>query len=144
MTASPRGRWGPAKPPLRMYAGFALLAATRLRPCAITVPLLLLAARPGTGADWPQFRGPGRDGISPEEIRLEGWPEAGSPPVLWRASAGKGHAALSIRGRRGYTLGWDGKLDTARSDGTAGASGPSGRSSRRGSGSSSRRPMAGT
>src|SRR5438552_4150869 len=40
-------------------------------------------------ADWPQFLGPGRNGISSERGLLPTWPKNG-PPVLWQRALGSG------------------------------------------------------
>jgi prepilin-type processing-associated H-X9-DG protein len=49
----------------------------------------LLAIGPVTHADdWPQWRGPRRDGVSNERGWLAGWPE-GAPPVAWRRQGGR-------------------------------------------------------
>ena len=45
-------------------------------------PLLNLAG-PSPGADWPQWRGPNRDGLSPEVGLLRQWPASG-PRLLWQ------------------------------------------------------------
>ena len=37
------------------------------------------------GGNWPQFRGPQRDGISTETGLLASWPQAG-PPITWTAT----------------------------------------------------------
>src|SRR5262245_57998584 len=56
-------------------------------------------------ADWPQWRGIKRDGISPETGLLDAWPTAG-PPLVWKATGlGEGYAAFSIAGNRLYTQG---------------------------------------
>ena len=62
--------------------------------------------------DWPQWRGPQRDGISGETGWLSGWPENAAPRVAWRQQVGKGHSAVSVRDGAAYTMGWDGKEDT--------------------------------
>jgi outer membrane protein assembly factor BamB len=64
------------------------------------------------GSDWPQWRGPERNGISRETGWLKGWPESGSPKVAWRAAVGKGHSAVSVANGRAFTMGWDGSHDT--------------------------------
>ncbi|HLW77182.1 MAG TPA: hypothetical protein VKS01_09350, partial [Bryobacteraceae bacterium] len=47
-------------------------------------------------ADWPQWRGPNRDGISSETGLLPSWPPNG-PPVIWKASGlGEGYSSLAI------------------------------------------------
>lgn len=59
-------------------------------------------------ADWPQWRGPARDGISPDTGLLEKWPAAG-PPLVWKANGlGEGYAAFSVVGDRLYTQGQHG------------------------------------
>jgi hypothetical protein len=54
------------------------------------------------GADWPQFRGAGRDGISTESGILTSWPEGG-PAELWRIKLGEGYSGISVVGDRVYT-----------------------------------------
>jgi len=50
--------------------------------------------------DWPQWRGPERNGISKETGLLKQWP-AGGPPRLWRVSnLGAGYGSLAIKGER--------------------------------------------
>lgn len=63
-------------------------------------------------ADWPQWRGPERNGISQEKGWFANWPKDGSPKIAWRAQAGKGHSAVSVADGRAFTLGWDGAEDT--------------------------------
>ncbi len=62
--------------------------------------------------DWPQWRGPHRDGISREIDGLAAWTENAEPQFAWRAEVGMGHSSVSIAGGRAYTLGWDGEQDT--------------------------------
>lgn len=40
-------------------------------------------------ADWPQFLGPARNGVSPETFAEPVWPKP-APAILWRASIGSG------------------------------------------------------
>jgi outer membrane protein assembly factor BamB len=53
--------------------------------------------------EWPQFRGPERDGVCREGGILDAWPEAG-PPELWRREIGIGFSAVSVVGDRLYTM----------------------------------------
>lgn len=53
--------------------------------------------------DWPQFRGPNRDGISPETGLLDAWPEAG-PPRRWRRPLGDGYGGIAIAGGALYAM----------------------------------------
>ena len=54
-------------------------------------------------ADWPQWRGPNRDGVSSEKVSAS-WPAAG-PKVLWRAAVGTGFSSISVSEGRVYTMG---------------------------------------
>jgi outer membrane protein assembly factor BamB len=57
------------------------------------------------GAEWPQWRGPNRDGISKETGLLKQWPEQG-PPLVWKATGGGGgYSSLSVANGRLYTMG---------------------------------------
>ncbi|MCM3904960.1 MAG: PQQ-like beta-propeller repeat protein [Pyrinomonadaceae bacterium] len=57
------------------------------------------------GADWPQWRGPNRDGISKETGLLKQWPENG-PPLVWKATgAGGGYSSFAISKGRLFTMG---------------------------------------
>lgn len=78
-----------------------------MKPLVTTFFLFSLALwTPGaTGADWPQWRGPDRDGRSPETGLLQEWPEGG-PPLAWSASGlGGGFSSVAVAGGRIYTLG---------------------------------------
>lgn len=79
------------------------------------VPLMLascLVTGIAGAADWPQFRGPNRDGISPEAAVLKSWP-AGGPKVLWTAPVGEGYSqVVSVKGRL-YTLAQQGEEQVA-------------------------------
>ena len=66
---------------------------------------VVLVAAAVSGADWPQFRGPARDGVSTDRGLLKQWPEGG-PPLVWTATGlGSGYSSVSIAGDRIYTLG---------------------------------------
>lgn len=55
--------------------------------------------------DWPQWKGPNRDGISEESGLLQEWPHAG-PPVVWSISGlGGGYGAVAVKGDRIYVQG---------------------------------------
>jgi outer membrane protein assembly factor BamB len=55
--------------------------------------------------DWPQWRGPNRDGVSAERGLLKSWPQGG-PPLVWRAAgAGEGYSSFAVSGGKLYTMG---------------------------------------
>ncbi len=58
--------------------------------------LCLLPLPAAAAADWPQWRGPRRDGVSTETGLAARWP-AGGPPLLWRIDGlGEGYGAVSV------------------------------------------------
>jgi outer membrane protein assembly factor BamB len=63
-----------------------------------------------TAGDWPQWRGPDRNGISSEKVSAV-WPAEG-PKVLWQASVGTGFSSLSVSQGRVYTMGNTNNQDT--------------------------------
>jgi len=66
----------------------------------------LLFATPLSAGDWPQFRGPNRDGISSETGLLRQWPEGG-PEVLWSTPVAQGYSAAAIHSGRVYFNDYD-------------------------------------
>ncbi len=73
-----------------MKRGFLLLACLALFSFA-------------SAADWPQWRGPQRNGISTETINTN-WPADG-PKVLWRANIGIGFSSVAVAAGRAYVMG---------------------------------------
>lgn len=58
--------------------------------------------------DWPQWRGPERNGVSRETGLLPSWPENG-PKLVWQIQdAGRGYSTPAAVGERLYLLGNDG------------------------------------
>jgi outer membrane protein assembly factor BamB len=55
-------------------------------------------------SDWPQWRGPQRNGISKETNLGTAWPGAG-PRKLWSAQLGQGYSGVTVLGNRLYTMG---------------------------------------
>jgi outer membrane protein assembly factor BamB len=55
-------------------------------------------------ADWPQWRGPNRNGISQEKGLLQEWPKEG-PKLVWKViDMGKGYSTPAVVGDRLYLL----------------------------------------
>lgn len=54
-------------------------------------------------ADWPQFLGPQRTGISGEKRLVDAWPAAGLK-VVWRQAGGVGMSGIAVQGDRLVTL----------------------------------------
>ena len=77
---------------MRSATAFALLATTAM------------------SADWPQWRGPARNGISEEKV-LAQWPGSG-PKKLWSASVGTGFSGIVVSGKYAITVGNSDDVDT--------------------------------
>jgi len=58
-------------------------------PWSRSLGALFLVSTLAAAADWPQWLGPTRDGVSPEKVAP--WKEA--PKVLWRQPVGEGHSS---------------------------------------------------
>src|ERR1043165_5259196 len=67
----------------------------------ISISMLALGVVVSRAADWPQYRGPNHDGVSPEHIAK--WPAAG-PQVLWKAPTTDGFSSFSVSGGKAFTI----------------------------------------
>ncbi|HEX6715520.1 MAG TPA: PQQ-binding-like beta-propeller repeat protein [Pyrinomonadaceae bacterium] len=78
----------------------------RILSLAIVALLAMVqAAAAQSAANWPQWRGPNRDGISKETGLLKQWPTEG-PPLVWKASgAGRGYSSFAVVNGKLYTMG---------------------------------------
>ena len=68
--------------------------------------VVLLSSFTLAGQDWPQFRGPDRDGKSMETGLLKIWPEGG-PTLVWASEVdlGQGYASIAKVGNQIFTTG---------------------------------------
>jgi outer membrane protein assembly factor BamB len=66
---------------------------------------LMLVTGVALAADWPQFRGPDRDGVSKETGLLRQWPKEG-PKLAWKVTGlGAGFSGVSVVGNLLFTMG---------------------------------------
>lgn len=73
--------------------------------------VLLFLSSVVVAQDWPQWRGPNRDGISKETGLLKQWPADG-PPLAWKAKgAGGGYSSFAIANGRLFTMGLRGSRE---------------------------------
>ena len=85
----------------RLAVSFGLLALVTLLP-AWALDTRPTAAKPG---EWPGWRGPQRDNISPDTGLLDKWPQGG-PRLAWKVGGlGKGYSSVSVAGGRIYCMG---------------------------------------
>ena len=114
-------------------------------PLAALLGQLLCHPSSAVADDWPQWRGPNRDGVGTERGLLKSWPKEG-PPLAWKATGlGIGFSGVSVAGKRIYTMGnqsdgnhvlalgladgkilWSAKLGKAGAPGWGGFAGPRG------------------
>ena len=87
----------------------AVLAAAMAAAAVLTLP-----ADPASAADWPQWRGPARSGISPES---SGYPAGWPPKRLWARNVGVGCTSPILVGGRLYVMGWHGSDRSPRRPG---------------------------
>jgi len=71
----------------------------------VSLLMVLSASSVCCADDWPQFRGPNRDGISAETGLLKKWPQGG-PRLLWSANGlGIGFSSVAVANGLVYTTG---------------------------------------
>ena len=78
----------------------------RSRLLCLGLTLALGSATTTAADDWPQFRGPDRNGISQETGLLRSWPDGG-PKILWELELGQGYSAAAIHGGRVFFNDYD-------------------------------------
>lgn len=77
----------------------------------LSAALLLLGPIALHATDWPQWRGPHRDGISQEKGLLKEWPKDG-PKLVWQVKdIGSGFSTPAIVGDRIYVLANEGLIN---------------------------------
>jgi outer membrane protein assembly factor BamB len=75
---------------------------------AFVVALAVAAGITLRAADWPQWQGPDRTGMSKETGLLKQWP-ANGPSVVWSSpNLGNGYGSVSVAGERIYLQGMSG------------------------------------
>lgn len=72
---------------------------------ALAGPLPVHTQATVTPGDWPQWRGPNRDGVSAETGLLQAWPDGGPRKIFQASGMGSGFSSLAVTGGRIYTLG---------------------------------------
>jgi outer membrane protein assembly factor BamB len=91
------GPAGNPQPRLEEAEGPDILVVMRRNSPAIAC-VLLAAAVPVRAGDWPQWRGPNRDGVAVLPELPSVWPE--KLPLLWKVPAGPGYSTPVIAGGR--------------------------------------------
>ena len=63
------------------------------------------AAPARDAGNWPQWRGPQRDGVSMDTGLLTSWPQGGPPKTFTATGLGTGLSSVAVVGGRIYTMG---------------------------------------
>ncbi len=69
------------------------------RRCTLLLLLILIVNTSGSGEDWPQWMGPGRDNIWREDGIIDKFPDGG-PKVVWRTQVAGGYAGPAVAAGR--------------------------------------------
>lgn len=78
---------------------------------------MVSSGRSVSAADWPQWRGPQRNAISPETGLLTEWPEGG-PKLDWHGTGlGTGYASLAVSSGKLFTLGKREEVSSGKQEG---------------------------
>ena len=82
----------------------ALAGTTTGRVVAVVTALLLSSAAPArvSGQDWPQWRGPTRDGVVPPAATPAAWPTSFEPS--WTLEIGEGYASPIVANGHAFTI----------------------------------------
>ena len=90
--------------PVRLVSTSAISAARRTGPASAKALglALVLAALSASAADWPQWRGPNRNGSTTDTGVVTPWPATG-PKKAWEYKIGGGHSSLVVSGKRLFT-----------------------------------------
>ena len=90
---------------MKSFVALTMAAAVSLTSFALATAPPSVAA----GEDWPQWRGPDRNGISTETGLAQQWPPSG-PPVVWSISGvGGGYGSVAVRASRLFVQGLRGR-----------------------------------
>jgi len=72
--------------------------------CLLAITFPETARMAASSSDWPQWRGPARDGLSRDSGLLKEWPREG-PKLLWQVNdIGDGYSTPAVVGKRIYLL----------------------------------------
>ncbi len=81
------------------------MGLTRLSPLFIAIAALLLLCNGATGDDWPHWRGPERNGSTPERLGIQPG-ETARLVRVWTKRVGEGCGSVVVWQGRVYATGW--------------------------------------
>lgn len=78
----------------------------------LAIPLLFALAAPAAAQEWPQWRGPLRDGSAAALAGRTGWPPSLTP--VWKVPVGAGYSGPVVSGQRVFQFSRVGEQETLR------------------------------
>jgi outer membrane protein assembly factor BamB len=81
-------------------------------PRVLAAVVLIAAPATGAAADWPQWRGPDRDGLVRALAPRASWPETLAPG--WKLKVGTGHSSPVVSGGRVYQFSREAESEVVR------------------------------
>lgn len=91
--------------PKTLLVKLCLVAGSVWTALPLSLETSIDAAERTSKADWPQWRGPNRDGLSTDTGLLQSWDDDG-PDLAWKTSGlGGGYSSISIASGRIFTMG---------------------------------------
>ena len=79
--------------------------------CVVALAVLCTTAAPVRAGDWPQWRGPNRNGISEEQLPPQASKNIGGKRA-WTAEVGTGFSSIAVAGDHLFTSGHQKGQDT--------------------------------
>lgn len=95
----------------RRMSQIGLLPAELSKRALLSCLVVLIATHVSFAQDWPQWRGPNRDGIVSSFSPPKTWPAALRP--VWKVTVGLGHSSPVVVGRRIYVFSRQGETEVA-------------------------------
>ena len=94
-------------PSQAMYKAWGSGMTTKRYTGALAVAILVIGGMMSDtiAGDWPQWRGPNRDGVSDEVVTIAAWP----PALVWSNTVALGESAVAVSGCFAYTMGREGE-----------------------------------
>ncbi|HVR72302.1 MAG TPA: PQQ-binding-like beta-propeller repeat protein [Vicinamibacteria bacterium] len=89
-----------------------LIPRGTLRRVGAPLAVFAVLATAAAAQEWPQWRGPGRDGLVPGKVALA-WPRALTP--AWKVPIGIGYSSPVVSGPRVFTFAREGENEVAAS-----------------------------
>jgi len=88
------------------------MSKTRTQSCGAVLVVTAMTVAVAGGQEWPQWRGPGRDGVVPSFQEPQTWPDRLGEH--WKVEVGAGYATPIVAGERVYVFSREGEDEVMR------------------------------